>query len=387
LGRLRRLKSAGTGGPTIAVAGCVAQAEGEEILRRAPHVDLVVGPQTYHRLPHLLEQAAGRSRAAIDTDFPAESKFDALPAPRAGGPSAFLTVQEGCDKFCAFCVVPYTRGAEHSRPAAEVIAEARTLVEGGVREITLLGQNVNAYHGAEDGLAGLIRALARIDGLVRIRYTTSHPRDMTEALFRAHAEVEALMPWLHLPVQSGADSVLRRMNRRHDAATYRRIVERLRSARPDIALSSDFIVGHPGETADDFRATLALVDEIGFAQAYSFKYSPRPGTPAAEMDDQVPDAVKAERLAALQALIAGQQRAFNDRFVGRVVPVLFDRPGREAGQLAGRSPHMQAVHADVAGGASPIGAVVPVRIVAAHANSLTGRIGPAASGVVRTASA
>ena len=388
LGRLRLLKRGGTGGPTIAVAGCVAQAEGEEILRRAPHVDLVVGPQTYHRLPHLLQEVAGRARSAIDTDFPADSKFDALPAPRAGGPTAFLTVQEGCDKFCAFCVVPYTRGAEHSRPASDIVAEARTLVDGGVREITLLGQNVNAYHGAADGLAGLIRALAGIGGLDRIRYTTSHPRDMSEALFRVHAEVDKLMPWLHLPVQSGSDSVLQRMNRRHDAAAYRRVVGRLRRARPDIALSSDFIVGHPGETDDDFRATLALVEEVGFAQAYSFKYSPRPGTPAAEMDDQVPEPTKVARLAELQALIGAQQRAFNDGFVGRVVPVLFDRPGRAAGQFAGRSPHMQAVHVGVDGdAASVMGAIVPVRIVAAHANSLSGRIESAALGTARAASA
>ena len=388
LGRLRRLKPGGARGPTIAVAGCVAQAEGEEILRRAPHVDLVVGPQTYHRLPHMLAEVASRAGAAIDTDFPADSKFDALPAPHAAGPSAFLTVQEGCDKFCAFCVVPYTRGAEVSRPAAAVIAEARILVEGGVREITLLGQNVNAYHGAEAGLAGLIRALAEIDGLARIRYTTSHPRDMSDDLIRVHAEVEKLMPWLHLPVQSGSDSVLRLMNRRHDAATYRRIVERLRGARPDIALSSDFIVGHPGETEDDFRATLALVEEIGFAQAYSFKYSPRPGTPAAEMDDQVPEPVKAERLARVQALVATQQSEFNRGFIDRIVPVLFDRPGRMAGQLGGRSPHMQAVHVDAAGeAAAHIGAIVPVRIVAAHAISLAGRIEPAASGTARAASA
>jgi tRNA-2-methylthio-N6-dimethylallyladenosine synthase len=268
-----------------------------------------------------------------------------------------------------------------------VVAEARTLAEGGVREITLLGQNVNAYHGAEDGLAGLIRAIAAIDGLERIRYTTSHPRDMSEALFRVHAEVEKLMPWLHLPVQSGSDKVLRRMNRRHDVASYRRTVERLRRARPDIALSSDFIVGHPGETDDDFRSTLALVEEIGFAQAYSFKYSPRPGTPAAEMADQVPEAVKAERLAALQALLGAQQRGFNDGFVGRMVPVLFDRPGRVAGQLAGRSPHMQAVHVDVADEPSAAGAIVPVRIIAAHANSLTGRIESVPTGPTQMASA
>ena len=388
LGRLRRLKRGEAGGPTIAVAGCVAQAEGEEILRRAPHVDLVVGPQTYHRLPHLLAEVATRARAAIDTDFPADSKFDALPAPHAAGPSAFLTVQEGCDKFCAFCVVPYTRGAEVSRPAAAVIAEARILVEGGVREITLLGQNVNAYHGAEAGLAGLIRALAEIDGLARIRYTTSHPRDMSDALIRVHADVEKLMPWLHLPVQSGSDRVLRLMNRGHGAATYRRIVERLRRARPDIALSSDFIVGHPGESEDDFRATLALVEEIGFAQAYSFKYSPRPGTPAAEMDDQVPEPVKAERLARLQALVAAQQGEFNRGFVDRIVPVLFDRPGRVTGQLGGRSPHMQAVHVDAAGEApAHLGAIVPVRIVAARGNSLAGRIEPVESGTRRAASA
>ena len=382
LGRLRRLKPKnGSPGTMIAVAGCVAQAEREEMIRRAPHVDIVVGPQAYHRLPELVARAAGPERHVIDTDFPAEPKFDHLPGeaePR--GPSAFVTVQEGCDKFCAFCVVPYTRGAEYSRPAADVIAEIRRNVEAGAREITLLGQNVNAYHGeAPDGgewrLGRLIRALAEIDRLERIRYTTSHPRDMDADLVATHGEVPQLMPFLHLPVQSGSDSVLAIMNRGHRAADYLEIVDRLRQARPDIALSSDFIVGHPGETDEDFAQTLTLVREVEYAQAYSFKYSRRPGTPASAQPGQVPDSVKADRLAELQSLLSAQQMAFNRRFEGEVVKVLFDRDGSRPDQIAGRSPHMQAVHVDCpATGEAPrrMGTIADVRIVGAHANSLAG---------------
>ncbi len=405
LGRLRHLKArrAGQGRSMIvAVAGCVAQAEGEEIVRRAPFVDIVFGPQTYHRLPEMVARATrqvadGPSGGVLDTDFPVEPKFDHLPAGTGPtGPAAFLTVQEGCDKFCAFCVVPYTRGAEYSRPAADVLAEARRLTAGGAREITLLGQNVNAYHGAPDGpgrsggpdagewgLGRLIRALAEIDGLDRIRYTTSHPRDTDDELIAAHGEVDALMPYMHLPVQSGSDRVLAAMNRGHGADDYRRIVERLRRARPDIALSSDFIVGFPGETDADFEATLELTREIGFAQAYSFKYSARPGTPAAALPGQVSEAVKAGRLDTLQTLLDAQRNAFNAGTVGAVLPVLLDRRGRRPGQLAGRSPYMQAVHVD-APGAEP-GAMARVRITAAEANSLAGevlgpeRAGPAAA--------
>ncbi len=361
----------------LAVAGCVAQAEGELVAERAPAVDIVVGPQAYHRLPELLARRARQRGAVIDTDFPPESKFDELPREvAAGGPSAFLTIQEGCDKFCTFCVVPYTRGAETSRPAAAVLAEARRLVATGAREIVLLGQNVNAWHGeGPDGrtwnLARLIRALAEIDGLARIRYTTSHPRDMDAELVRVHGEVEALMPWLHLPVQSGSDRVLAAMNRRYTADDYRRIVDALRTARPDLALSSDFIVGFPGEREEDHEATLRLVEEIGFAQAYSFKYSPRPGTPGSVMPKQVPDAVKSRRLAELQALLDSQQRAFNAATVGRTVPVLFERPGRHPGQMVGRTPWMQAVVVEEAG--VRVGDLVPVAITEYHPHSLGGR--------------
>jgi tRNA-2-methylthio-N6-dimethylallyladenosine synthase len=381
LGQIRRLKTARArcgGRMLIAVAGCVAQAEGAEILERAPFVDIVVGPQAYHRLPEMVARAArGRREGVIDTSFPAEPKFDFLPQTAArSAVSAFLTVQEGCNKFCTFCVVPYTRGAEYSRPAAAILAEAARLVAGGAREITLLGQNVNAYHGAapdsgEWRLGELIRALARLAGLARIRYTTSHPRDVDDALVAAHRDVPQLMPFLHLPVQSGSDRVLAAMNRRHGAADYRRTVERLRRARPDLALSSDFIVGYPGESEADFRATLALVRDIGYAQAFSFKYSPRPGTPAATAD-QVPEGVKAERLARLQALLVEQQRAFNQACVGRVLPVLFEKPGRHPGQLVGRSPYLQSVHA--AAGHQQIGEVTPVMIRAAAHNSLAGAI-------------
>jgi tRNA-2-methylthio-N6-dimethylallyladenosine synthase len=390
LGRLKVTKQqrADSGRKTIiAVAGCVAQAEGAEILRRAPHVDIVLGPQTYHRLPEMVARAARGAGSQIDTDFPSESKFDFLPQARfAGGSSAFLSVQEGCDKFCTFCVVPYTRGAEASRPAAAVLAEAELLVAQGAREITLLGQNVNAYHGEgvdgrDWGLAALIRRLALVPGLLRIRYTTSHPADMDQALIEAHGEEPALMPHLHLPVQSGSDKILAAMNRRHGVADYRRIVERLRRARPDLALTSDFIVGFPGESERDFQETLDLIAEVGFAAAYSFKYSPRPGTPASVMEDQIPEEVKSERLARLQALIASQAQEFNRACVGRVLPVLLERTGRHSGQLVGRSPYLQGVH--VNGPASLIGSVADVAIDAAHANSLSGRLAEHGAGLRR----
>ncbi|MBP5858212.1 tRNA (N6-isopentenyl adenosine(37)-C2)-methylthiotransferase MiaB [Marivibrio halodurans] len=374
LGRLRQLKQdkADAGGRMIvAVAGCVAQAEGEEIQRRAPMVDMVFGPQTYHRLPEMVaraERAAGVK--LIDTDFPAEDKFDHLPSARgAKGVAAFLTVQEGCDKFCTFCVVPYTRGAEASRPVAAVLAEARALAAAGVREVTLLGQNVNAYHGdgpdgREWGLGRLARALAEIDGIARIRYTTSHPRDLDDDLIAAHRDVPELMPYLHLPVQSGSDRILDAMNRKHTADDYRRLVDRLRAARPDIALTSDFIVGFPGESDRDFADTLKLVGEIGYAGAFSFKYSPRPGTPAALSESQVPEAVKDERLAGLQQLLEAQQDAFNRATVGRALPVLIEKAGRKPGQLVGRSPYLQPVHLDGADLAAdtPIGTLVECRI-------------------------
>ena len=381
--RLKRQRERRGERMVVAVAGCVAQAEGEEIRRRAPFVDIVFGPQAYHRLPDMVARALAGGEGVLDTSFPAEPKFDYLPESQAArGVSAFLTVQEGCDKFCTFCVVPYTRGAEYSRPATDVIAEARRLVATGAREITLLGQNVNAYHGAapangpngggEWGFGELIRALAALPGLERIRYTTSHPRDVDEELIAAHRDVPELMPFLHLPVQSGSDRMLAAMNRRHTADYYRRIVEKLRAARPDLALSSDFIVGYPGETEDDFRATLDLVAEIGFAQAFSFKYSPRPGTPAADAEDQVPEPVKIERLAELQTVLQQQQRAFSKGCVGRVLPVLFEKPGRHPGQLVGRSPYLQAVHATAS--QDRIGEIVPVMIRAAQPNSLAGTI-------------
>ncbi len=379
LGRLRplkeRKKKAG-GRMILAVAGCVAQAQGEEFLRRAPFVDLVFGPQTYHTLPAMVARIMDGEGHILETEFPPESKFDYLPeTPGLDGSTAFLTVQEGCDRFCTFCVVPYTRGSEQSRPAAAVAAEARSLVRAGAREITLLGQNVNAYHGgAPDGgtwrLGRLIRELAEIDGLDRLRYTTSHPADMDDELISAHRDVPGLMPFLHLPVQSGSDRVLAAMNRRHRADDYRRLADRLREAKPDLALSSDFIVGFPGESETDFQATLDLVADVGFAQAYSFQYSPRPGTSAATMDTQVPDAVKGERLAHLQELLNEQQQSFNQRSVGQVMAVLFERSGKHAGQLVGRSPYMQAVHARMPQDA--FGAIVAVRVEAAYANSLSG---------------
>jgi len=354
----------------IVIAGCVAQAEGEEILARAPAVDLVVGPQAYHRLPELIARAARKSGERLAADFAAQEKFDALPARAPDGVAAFLSIQEGCDKFCTFCVVPYTRGAEFSRAQDDVLAEARALVAQGVRELTLLGQNVNAYHGGDAGFAGLLRALARIEGVARLRYTTSHPLEMTDELIALHGEEPKLMPHLHLPVQSGSDRVLKAMNRRHDRAHFLRIVEQLRAARPDIAFSSDFIVGFPGETEKDFEGTLALVREVSFASAFSFKYSPRPGTPAAAMLGQIDEAVKADRLARLQELLSAQQRAFNESQVGRMLHVLVSGRGRRPGQKHGRTPYLQAVH--FMDDSAQDGDIIPVRIAAASQNSLTG---------------
>jgi tRNA-2-methylthio-N6-dimethylallyladenosine synthase len=369
LGRYRPLKDAKPD-LKIGVAGCVAQAEGAEIMARQPLVDLVVGPQSYHRLPEL-EAKARTGVKALDTDFPDEDKFDHLVArPKARrGPTAFLTVQEGCDKFCAFCVVPYTRGAEVSRPADRVMGEARDLVERGVREITLLGQNVNAYHGHEAGLAGLIRDLAGIDGLERIRFTTSHPNDMDDALIAAHGEIDKLMPYLHLPVQSGSDKVLKAMNRKHTAESYLRLIERIRAARPDILLSGDFIVGFPGESEADFADTMSLVEEVGYGQAYSFKYSPRPGTPAAERRE-VDEADKDDRLQRLQALLTRQQRAAQERMVGREVDVLFEKPGRIEGQMVGKSEHLHAVF--VQSDSVRIRDIARVRVLHSNSNSLAG---------------
>ncbi len=381
LGRLRVIKDekAQRGERMVlAVAGCVAQAEGEEIIARAPFVDIVFGPQTYHTLPEMVARAHRAAGAVLNIDFPAESKFDHLPEDAAGqGVIAFLAVQEGCDKFCSFCVVPYTRGAEFSRPTTPVLLEAKRLVAGGAREINLLGQNVNAYHGeAADGstwgLGRLIRELAEIDGLERIRYITSHPRDLQDDLIQAHAEVPQLMPYLHLPAQSGSDRILAAMNRKHTADHYRRIVEKLRTAKPDLALSSDFIVGFPGESDADFAETLRLVNDIGYAQAYSFKYSPRPGTPAAVDSAQVPEDVKTERLVALQQVVDAQQQAFNAGFVGRTLPVLFDRTGKRPGQLMGRSPYMQSVYAEAP--ERLMGGIATVRIEGAYANSLGGAV-------------
>ena len=381
LGRIRPLKQArqlAGEGMIIAVAGCVAQAEGAEILRRAPYVDMVFGPQTYHRLPEMVARASrsGGGAGILDTEFPAEPKFDHLP-PDSGtqGVTAFLSIQEGCDKFCTFCVVPYTRGAEYSRPVDQVIAEAKRLIAGGARELTLLGQNVNAYHGtARDGsvwsLGRLARALAEETGLDRIRYTTSHPRDVDDELIAAHRDLPQLMPFLHLPVQSGSDAVLAAMNRKHKAEDYLRLIARFRDARPDIAFSSDFIVGFPGETEADFEATLDLVAKTGFAQAFSFRYSPRPGTPAALMEQQIPEGVAMARLYRLQALLEQQQRDFNQSMIGRVLPVLFEKPGRHPGQWIGRTPYLQGVH--VTAPASVLGQVVPVRIAGASLNSLAG---------------
>ncbi len=384
LGRLRRLKQAraDSGKQTmIAVAGCVAQAEGEEIVARAPVVDLVVGPQTYHRLPDLIARRNGSGEAVVETEFPVDDKFDIIdapgtPKPLTRGVTAFLTVQEGCDKFCAFCVVPYTRGAEYSRPVARILREAEELAGAGVREITLLGQNVNAYHGEGPdgriwGLGRLLERLSKVDGLARLRYTTSHPRDMDDELIAAHAGNAKLMPYLHLPVQAGSDTVLKAMNRQHTADHYIRLIERIRATRPDLALSGDFIVGFPGETDEDFETTMNLVRQIGYAQAFSFKYSARPGTPAAGSPDQVPEPVKAERLERLQALLRDQQLSFNQACIGRTMDVLLEKPGRHSGQLIGRSPYLQAVHIEA--GPARVGQIVSVKIDQASVNSLGGQ--------------
>ncbi len=379
LGRLRRLKeqkSEAGGSLLIAVAGCVAQAEGAEIIARQPAVDMVVGPQSYHRLPEMIARISRGAGSALETDFPAEDKFDHLPEENAHqGAAAFLTVQEGCDKFCTFCVVPYTRGAEFSRPVAQVEAEARRMVEAGAREITLLGQNVNAYRGAGPdgemwGLAQLIRRLANIDGLSRLRYTTSHPRDMGDDLIAAHSEVEKLAPYLHLPVQSGSDKILAAMNRGHTADEYRRLVARIREGRPGLALSSDFIVGFPGESDADFTATLNLIRDVTFVQAFSFKYSPRPGTPAASSEKQIPEDVKNARLYELQELLFAQQCEFAETCKDQVFSVLLEKPGKKHGQALGRSPYLQPVH--VADAAHLIGQVHDVRIAAVLRNSLKG---------------
>ncbi|WP_077147847.1 tRNA (N6-isopentenyl adenosine(37)-C2)-methylthiotransferase MiaB [Sphingopyxis sp. KK2] len=372
-----RLKREDGSRPTIAVAGCVAQAEGAEIARRAPSVDVVVGPQAYHRLPELLDRAA-RGEKAVDLDMPAMSKFAALPKRGSGQrPTAFLTVQEGCDKFCTYCVVPYTRGAEVSRPYADLVAEARALVEGGAREITLLGQNVNAWDGEDEkgravGLDGLIRDLARVDGLERIRYTTSHPNDMTEGLIAAHGEVAELMPYLHLPVQAGSDRILAAMNRSHSVDSYLRVIERVRAARPDIAISGDFIVGFPGESEEDFQATLDVIHETRYAMAYSFKYSRRPGTPAATMTGQISEEVMNDRLQRLQALLNEQQHGFNAATVGKTTRLLLERKGKLDGQLIGKTPWLQSAHVVAPG--LVIGDMVDVRIAAAGPNSLTAEL-------------
>lgn len=399
VGRLKLLKesrAAGGGSMLIAVGGCVAQAQGAEMLKRAPAIDIVFGPQNYQELPRLVETALSRedgpARAhsvgarIMATEFLPEDKFDRLPDESTGrGASAFLTIQEGCDKFCTFCVVPYTRGAEYSRPVADIVGEATRLAAQGTREITLLGQNVNAYHGLSEGggtagLGALLARVAQVDGIERLRYTTSHPRDVDDSLIAAHADLSEVMPFVHLPVQSGSDRVLKAMNRQHTAADYIAIVARLRAARPDLALSSDFIVGYPGETDEDFHQTMELVREIGFTQAYSFKYSARPGTPAAQADGQVAEEVKAERLAVLQRELLRQQTAFNESCRGLRVELLFETLGRHAGQLVGRSPYMQAVSVDVGEGQLEryIGTIAEVDIVDVLPNSLAGRLAPLA---------
>ncbi|MCF6343897.1 MAG: tRNA (N6-isopentenyl adenosine(37)-C2)-methylthiotransferase MiaB [Devosiaceae bacterium] len=364
----------------IAVAGCVAQAQGEEIMARAPVVSLVFGPQSYHKLPELVKRAA--NERVIDTDFPIEDKFNFLPKAKnsniiARGLTAFLTVQEGCDKFCSFCVVPYTRGSEVSRPLEQVILEAKSLVAGGVMEITLLGQNVNAYHGENSkgkaaNLAELLYALAKIDGLERLRYTTSHPNDMDQTLINAHKDLSTLMPYLHLPVQSGSNKILKAMNRSHTAEKYLEIIERLREARPDIALSGDFIVGFPNESDKDFEDTLKIIRQSKYSSAYSFKYSPRPGTPGALMDNQIPEKIRSERLTILQKLLNEQQTKFNLATIGRTVPVLFDKKGRSAGQIGGRSPYLQPIH--LSGSEDLIGTIENVKIISGDKNSLTGEL-------------
>ena len=361
---------------TVAVAGCVAQAEGDEMIDRAPIVDIVVGPQSYHTLPDLVERVERVGGKIVNVEFPEQDKFERLP--QRSGPrlsSAFLTVQEGCDKFCTFCVVPYTRGMEYSRPTFQLVAEARALVARGVREITLLGQNVNAYHGEDAGrqprtLAQLIDELSAIEGIDRLRYTTSHPRDMSDDLIQVHRDNPKLMPYLHLPFQAGSDRILAAMNRKHTVADYLTVIDKIRAARPDIALSTDIIVGFPGETEAEFEKTLHLVNTIGFAHAFSFKYSPRPGTPAATLDDQLPESEKSQRLQQLQAVLESQQRLFNASCVGKTFPVLFEKPGRADGQLVGRSPYLQLVHADA--GQQMLGQIHPVEIATATKNSLSG---------------
>ncbi|HUP67509.1 MAG TPA: tRNA (N6-isopentenyl adenosine(37)-C2)-methylthiotransferase MiaB [Sphingomicrobium sp.] len=365
VGRLRREDGSK---PLIALAGCVAQAEGAEAMRRSPMIDLVVGPQAYHRLPAMVAEVA-RGARPVDTDMPAISKFDAMPARRRAGPSAFLTVQEGCDKFCTYCVVPYTRGAEISRPQADIVAEAHALVEAGAREILLLGQNVNAWADGDSGLAELIRILADVDGLERIRYTTSHPVNMSDSLIAAHGEIDKLMPYLHLPVQSGSNRILKAMNRSHSTESYLRTLEMMRAARPDIALSGDFIVGFPGETDAEFEETLGIVDEVGYASAYSFKYSARPGTPAATMEDQIAREIMEERLQRLQDRITAQSLRFNRSKIGVDTRILIERKGRQAGQMIGKSPWLQSVH--VITDARP-GDMVDVALIAAGPNSMTG---------------
>ena len=367
VGRLRREDGSK---PLIALAGCVAQAEGAEAKRRSQLIDIVVGPQAYHRLPEMVDAAIGGARP-VDTDLPALSKFEAFPARRRATPSAFLTVQEGCDKFCTYCVVPYTRGAEISRPWDDVVAEAHALVDAGAREIVLLGQNVNAWSDGTRGLAHLIRAVAKIDGLERIRYTTSHPADVTDALIDAHGEVDKLMPYLHLPVQSGSNRILRAMNRSHTVETYLAILDKMRAARPDIALSGDFIVGFPGETEEDFDATLNIVDEVRYAAAYSFKYSARPGTPAATMEDQIPREIMDDRLQRLQARINAHQLMFNQSKVGTDTQILVERSGKRPGQMIGRSPWLQSVHVETS---AALGEIVDVTLVAAGPNSMTGAL-------------
>ena len=389
IGRMRELKKAASAEGRrvlIAVAGCVAQAEGEEIVRRAPVVDVVVGSQNYHLLPRMLERAA-RGERVVDIEFPEQDRFATLPAAkrevtRTRGISAFVTVQEGCDKFCTFCVVPYTRGAEISRPVEQIVAEVAHLADAGVREVTLIGQNVNAYHGeGRDGrewpFGKLLRRVAEVPGIARLRYTTSHPRDMDASLVEAHRDLPALMPYVHLPVQSGSDRMLEAMNRKHTRADYLDIVARLRAARSDLAFTSDFIVGFPGETEADFRDTLALVETVGFAGAYTFAYSPRPGTPAADMAGQVSEAEKSERLHRLQAVIARQQHEFNARFLGQTVEILLEKPGRLAGQVVGRSPYSQTVQ--VMAPASRVGEVVRVAVTALGSNTLFGALTEAAT--------
>ena len=397
LGRVRRLKdSAAREGRrvTVAVAGCVAQAEGQEIIRRAPVVDLVVGPQSYHRLPDLLARERRQEKGIVETEFPVEDKFSFLPAPSkaatlARGVTAFVTVQEGCDKFCTFCVVPYTRGAEISRPVGKILDEVRNLADSGVREVTLIGQNVNAYHGEDrDGrvctLGRLLHRVADVPGIARLRYTTSHPRDVDDDLIAVHRDLPQLSPQLHLPAQSGSDRILDTMNRRHTRADYLRIIDRLRAARPDLALTSDFIVGFPGETEADFADTLRIIDEVGYAGAFSFKYSPRPGTPAAAMADQVPEPVKNERLARLQAAIDRNQAAFNARCLGTTLDVLLEKPGRRPGQLVGRSPYLQPVQIMLP--ESRIGDIVPAAVTEIGANSLFGSLAGETSRSDRSAS-